>query len=98
MVYGLAACRRVMVSKYLTCISVISIIYETKSSTNFTIDISCGALSDPANGMVTIVSNSTSLVAEYECNPGYHLMGDAIRICDCNGQWSGDDVTCEGIL
>ena len=48
--------------------------------------------------MVTIVSNSTHLVAEYECNTGYVLIGDATRICDCNGQWSGSDVTCEGIL
>ena len=70
-------------------------------ATNFPtshIDISCEPLSDPANGMVTIVSNSTHLVAEYECNAGYHLMGDAIRICDCNGQWSGSDETCEGII
>ena len=48
--------------------------------------------------MVSLVSDSTYLIAEYECNPGYYLMGDAIRICDCNGEWSGSYVTCEGII
>ena len=48
--------------------------------------------------MVSLVSDSTSLIAEYECNPGYYLTGDAIRMCDCNGEWSGSDVTCEGII
>ena len=62
------------------------------------IDISCEPLSDPANGMVTIVSNSTHLIALYEYNAGYVLIGDATRICGCNGEWSGSDVTCEGIL
>ena len=71
---------------------------STITPTSHNIDIGCGALSDPANGMVTIVSNSTHLVAEYECNAGYYLTGDAIRMCDCNGEWLGDDVTCEGII
>ena len=98
MVYGLAACRRVMVSKYLACISIIISFMRLKITPTSHIAISCESLSDPANGMVSLVSESTSLIAEYECNPGYYLTGNASRKCDCNGQWSGSDVTCEGII
>ena len=75
-----------------------TIIYEIKVTPTSHIDISCESLCDPENGMVSLVSDSTSLIAEYECNPGYYLIGNASRMCDCNGEWSGSDVTCEGII
>ena len=32
----------------------------------------------------------------YKCNEGYHLRGPHVRACDKNGNWTGEDPTCEG--
>lgn len=33
--------------------------------------------------------------AMYTCNIGFMLEGDMTRICQSNGQWSGEAPTCE---
>ena len=34
--------------------------------------------------------------AEYQCDPGYNLTGNAIRVCRENGLWSGSEPYCRG--
>ena len=53
-------------------------------------------LDDPAGGQVSIVVDlSGNTTATYECNEGYELLGDRVRICQANSQWSGSDSTCQ---
>ena len=33
---------------------------------------------------------------QYECNPGYNLTGNAVRVCGENGLWSGSEPFCKG--
>ncbi len=37
--------------------------------------------------------------ASYTCDQGFFLTnGDSVRQCQPNGQWSGNEPTCEGIM
>ena len=70
--------------------------------------ITCPALSDPANGMVTYSSGSPvggmvpfDVVATYQCDPGYALVGATTRTCTGDGSstmgaFTGDQPSCEG--
>ena len=57
--------------------------------------ISCNNLSDPSNGLVTISGTSLGSTAQYTCNYGYVLVGDAIRTCERSGEWSETEPVCE---
>ncbi|XP_064386127.1 sushi, von Willebrand factor type A, EGF and pentraxin domain-containing protein 1-like isoform X2 [Halichondria panicea] len=57
--------------------------------------VTCSALSDPTNGMVSVPNNNFGTVANYMCNTGYMLTGDVIRVCEVNGDWSGTASTCD---
>ena len=52
----------------------------------------CPELQDPANGEVT----SDGLTATYTCDEGFSLMGDQVRQCSSEGEWSGEEPTCSG--
>ena len=63
--------------------------------------VDCVDLADPINGQVVIIPDvmatfDTDLcaVANYTCSEGYSLVGDAMRTCQANGQWSGVTATC----
>ena len=76
----------------------ISILADTFSSVEL---IDCGALPNPANGMVTITPGLVTLtsveaVATYACGEGYNLVGDTMRTCQATGQWNGTAPTCIG--
>ena len=63
--------------------------------------IDCGGLPNPANGFVTITPGLAAItgvgaVANYDCNEGYIRIGDAVRICQEIGQWTGTSPTCIG--
>ena len=60
--------------------------------------VDCGSLPFPSNGLVTLLNSSTgrfSLV-QYSCLPGFMLVGETLRQCQTNGQWSGMAPTCIG--
>jgi len=58
--------------------------------------VDCGTLSDPANGLVSHLSGTTSgQIATYNCDPGYNLTGESIRMCQVNATWSGIAPTCQ---
>ncbi|KAK3088917.1 hypothetical protein FSP39_025445 [Pinctada imbricata] len=47
------------------------------------------------NGRVNIVPfNKFGAVAKYTCNDGYELKGLAIRVCQGNEEWSGQEPRC----
>ena len=62
----------------------------------YTIDINCGALGDPANGEVSLSSTIFNSTATYSCNTGYTLTGDGTRTCLETGLWSGSEPMCTG--
>ena len=57
--------------------------------------VRCPILSNPSNGRVTQQGSRPGARATYVCNTGYELVGLFSRICQNNGQWSGDAPTCE---
>ena len=60
------------------------------------IAIDCGALGNPANGVVSKSNTTYNSTATYSCNTGYTLTGDKIRTCLESGFWSGSAPTCTG--
>ena len=58
--------------------------------------IQCDALSDPANGTVSITGTGVGDTATYSCDEGYELSGSGTLTCQLNGEWSGSPPTCEG--
>ena len=57
--------------------------------------VRCPILSNPSNGRVTQQESRPGARVTYVCNTGYELVGLFSRICQNNGQWSGDAPTCE---
>ena len=61
----------------------------------------CQSLSDPANGQVSSQEAATQYgsVVSYSCSTGFSLQGNAERMCLANGDWSGNEPTCnKGII
>ena len=58
----------------------------------------CGAPGLPLLGRVGLrlsYTNTTiNSVAEYSCDTGYILIGNSIRMCQRNGNWSGHAPSC----
>ena len=55
----------------------------------------CPTLSNPSNGRVDQQGNRPGDRATYVCNSGYELVGNTVRTCQNNGQWSGNKPICE---
>ena len=56
--------------------------------------LNCVKIAKLQNGQVNI--RSTQGIAEYECNTGYELVGENVRKCQVNGDWSGTPPQCIG--
>ena len=54
----------------------------------------CPNLISLANGRVSVTGSSSGDTATYICEPGYDLVGDSIRVCGDDGQWSGEAPMC----
>jgi CUB/sushi domain-containing protein len=54
----------------------------------------CGALTNPANGSVTVTTTTVGSTASYACSVGYHLSQSTARTCQTDGTWSGVEPTC----
>ena len=61
--------------------------------------IDCGFLVPPKNGDINF-SQGTGFgsVATYTCDSPFQLMGEATRVCQESGVWSGEAPSCEGVL
>ena len=60
--------------------------------------VNCYSPQSFPNGTFTLVNGSTTLnsAVKYECRMGLQLVGSTNRICQSNGQWSGQEPRCEG--
>ena len=58
--------------------------------------VDCGGLSSPQNGQVILTNTTFGSIATYQCDDGFNLIGDMQRMCQSNGEWSGNEPTCEG--
>ena len=47
-----------------------------------------------SNGNVTVTGINPRDTANYTCEEGYTLEGNAIRECTLDGVWSGDEPLC----
>ena len=63
--------------------------------THFFAAILCPKLANPENGRVWFNGVTPSSIADYSCNKGFKLVGDAWRKCQPNGEWSGEAPTCK---
>ena len=82
------------VSQQLCNIKKVLFMYVTHTHTNIGID--CGLLPDIANGKVAIAPDTRlGSTATYSCNAGFNLVGAATRQCQANGEWSGQEPSCE---
>ena len=66
---------------------------------NYTVIQDCGPLTDPENGAVNYISTLNGSEANYACNNGYTLSGEASRTCELSpttipGVWSGIAPSC----
>ena len=60
--------------------------------------IDCGDLDDPPNGQVTLTGTTFGSMATYECDSGFTLVGNQVRTCEDDGNWSGTEPICDGML
>ena len=63
--------------------------------------IDCGNLTAPEGGQVTftpgvVMTLETGLdaVATYTCSVGYNLVGEALRTCQADEQWTPTEPSC----
>lgn len=56
--------------------------------------ISCGWLSPPSNGKKEGTTYLQGAKVKLSCDDGYKLKGSEVRVCQENGQWSGEDTSC----
>ena len=60
--------------------------------------IDCGDLDEPSNGQVTLTGTTFGSMATYECDSGFTLVGNQVRTCQDDGNWSGTEPVCDGML
>ena len=60
--------------------------------------IQCEVPRNPLNGRAVYSSVSYNSLISYECNYGYMLIGDSVRRCERNKQWTGTEPHCKGKL
>ncbi|XP_065189567.1 sushi, von Willebrand factor type A, EGF and pentraxin domain-containing protein 1-like [Sycon ciliatum] len=57
--------------------------------------VTCAVLMDPMYGTVRATGNDYLAKANYSCNPGYVLSGDAVSTCLLTGLWSSQPPICQ---
>ena len=58
--------------------------------------VDCGSLMDLENGAVSLTDTRFQSEANYSCNNGYNLVGEANRTCQASGTWSESTPICIG--
>lgn len=46
---------------------------------------------------MTLSGTTFSSTALYECDDGFVLVGDEVRVCQDSGEWTGEDPECIGM-
>ena len=57
--------------------------------------VSCGWLSPPAKGKKEGTSYLQGATVRFTCDDDYTLKGSEERVCQENGQWSGEEAACK---
>ncbi len=57
--------------------------------------VTCPALTNPTNGLVSVDSNTVGSTATYTCDTGYDVNGATTVTCGADGSWSAPP-TCDG--
>ena len=62
--------------------------------------LECPTLTNPNNGMLicSLEGDGFAISGDFcglTCDNGYELIGNAIRICQTDGSWSGSEAVCE---
>ena len=61
----------------------------------FSLAVDCGNLENPVGGRVMFFNTTLGAMALYECIEGYRLLeGNVMRVCQHNGNWSGEAIKC----
>ena len=78
-----------------TCVSCISLI-----SMLWCHNIGCPALQSPDYGTVSIIIDNPQPgdTVRFTCDDGYELVGSEVRTCLETDVWSGEAVSCQGIM
>ena len=58
--------------------------------------IQCKVPENPDNGRAVYASTSYNSLISYECTYGYMLIGDSVRRCERNKEWTGTKPSCKG--
>ena len=58
--------------------------------------IQCKVPENPENGRAVYASTSYNSLISYECTYGYMLIGDSVRRCERNKEWTGTKPNCKG--
>lgn len=61
------------------------------------VPIQCEIPHNPENGRAVYASVSYNSLISYECNYGYTLIGDSVRRCERDKQWTGTQPSCKEI-
>lgn len=57
--------------------------------------VDCGVLNAPVNGQISLTGTTVGNQALYKCDRGFVLIGNDLRICQNNGEWSGVAPVCQ---
>ena len=65
----------------------------------FLLLVTCSLLTSPNNGTISCSLGGYHIpipgdICTFTCNTGYQLMGSAIRTCQSDLSWSGNDAIC----
>ena len=96
------SCQNASVSNLNVCYSCCNNYFQSKiRSTYINIIFSCLAIqcevpANPDNGRAVYASVSYNSLISYECTYGYMLIGDSVRRCERNKEWTGKQPHCKG--
>ena len=61
----------------------------------FCTGVNCSTPKQPNHGTVSYNDTGYNMVVVYKCDEGYSLIGSSTRVCQSNGNWSGEEPVCE---
>ena len=67
-------------------------------STPSCVRVTCPTPENILNGLVDLTDNTFGSHVTYSCNTGFQLVGESVRKCQANRQWSGDEPHCKVII
>ena len=57
--------------------------------------VDCSTPKQPNHGTVSCNDTGYNMVVSFKCDEGYSLIGPSARVCQSNGNWSGEEPFCE---